>query len=366
MKKSGIKSIDIKIEADGFGIVNWNGTASLFLSDDSIQKAENHILPKIRGLDMHRVHNLKQIDDRARLYISQNCIRQAIFKDYSYGLKNVTLSNVDEVLCSMLGLVRGYVIAENKTSLKRKSSLYITDFVSSEDTKLNYEQFTQAGARDSTSIYSKHTTGSTKYTAFASINIEDLQFLPLEDSLGRSCFREILAEHEGRKLAEQITASLKDLDFSGDKNPQAIFSNNYTRVNSICKFGEAGILLNDDAIDIVVKEVISLIENLSIVRTSGYVKVNEIIVDYNSGRALRMKSDVDSIESEKQENYFVYYEAQPFTKEEYEEKVKAAKEAKRVKQENKGKQNKGKNKVAESPILIVEEQMNMSEQQKVE
>lgn len=324
MKKFGIKSVDFKIEAEGFGVVNWNGTASLFLSDSSIQKADNHILPKLRGLDIHRVHNLKQIDDRARLYISQNCIRQAIFKDYSYGLKNVTLDNVSDVLCSILGLVRGFVIAENKTSLKRKSSLYITDFVSSEETKLNYEQFTQAGARDNTSIYSKHTTGKTSYTAHASINIEDLQFLPLEDSLGRSCFREILSEQEGLDLAEKITQSLKELDFSGEKNPQAVFSNNYTRINSICKSGEAGILLNDDAIDIIVKEVISLIKNLSIVRTAGYVRVEKVTIDYNSGVPLRIKNDIDSIETEKHEKYHVYYEAQNFTKEEYNAKVKAA------------------------------------------
>lgn len=337
MKKFGIKSVDIKIEAEGFGVVNWNGTASLVLPDSG-KKVDNHILPKLRGIDIHRVHSFKQIDDKAELYISQNCIRQAIFKDYSYGLKNVTLDNVSEVLCSILGLVRGYVIAENQTSLKRKSSLYITDFVSSEDTKLNYEQFTQAGARDNTSIYSKHTTGKTSYTAHASINIEDLQFLPLEDSLGRSCFREVLAEQEGVDLAEKITQSLKDLDFSGDKNPQAVFSNNYKRIHSICKTGEAGILLNDDAIDIIVKEVISLIENLSIVRTAGYVSVNKITVDYNSGMPLRLKNDIDNIEIEKNEEYHVYYEKQNLTKDEYDKKVgelkeKAAK-AKSIKKDN--------------------------------
>lgn len=324
MKKFGIKSVDFKIEAEGFGVVNWNGTASLYLPEVK-KRVENHILPKLRGIDINRVNFLDEIDEKAKLYISQNCIRQAIFKDYSYGLKNITQNNVKEVLCSILGLVRGYVIAEGATSLKRKSSLYITDFVCSDDTKINYEQFTQAGSRDNTSIYSKHTTGKTAYTACASINIEDLQFLPLEDSLGRSCFREILAEQEGVDLAKQITQSLKDLDFSGEKNPQAIFSNNYLRINSICKIGEAGILLNDDAIDIIVKEVISLIENLSIVRTSGFVRVNKIIVDYNSGIPFRINHDIDNIEENKNEKYHIYYESKELKTEEYNEKVKKGK-----------------------------------------
>lgn len=346
MKKFGIKSVDIKIEAEGFGIVNWNGVASLYLPSDEKDKekdkirgkANNHILPKIRGLDIHRVNYLNEIDNRARLYISQNCIRQAIFKDYSYGLKNVTLENVSDVLCSMLGLVRGYMIAENTTSLKRKSSLYITDFVSSEDTKLNFEQFSQSGKRDSTSIYSKHTTGKTKYSAYGSINIEDLQFLPLEDSLSRSCFREVLAEQEGFDLAEKITQSLKDMDFSGEKNPEAVFCNNYKRVNSICKVGEAGILLNDDAIDIIVKETLSLIENLSVVRTSGYVTVNKITVDYNCGIPLRLKNDIDNIEEEKNEKYHVYYKEEVLNKEDYDSKVERIKEkatAKKIMQADK-------------------------------
>lgn len=309
IKRSGIKSVDMKIEAEGYGIVNWNGSASLFLSADNPKKVENHILPKMRGVDIHRIHNHKQIDDNAKIYISQNCIRQAIFKDYSYGLKSVNTSNVSDVLCSLLGLVRGYVIAEDKTSLKRKSALYITDFNASEDTKINFEQFSQAGKRDSTSIYSKHTGSYTKYTAHASINIEDLQFLPLEDKLGRSCYKEIILPEEGIELARKITQSIKDLDFNNEKKPEAIFNINYVRVNSICKIGEAGILLNDDAIDIIVKEVISLIKNLSIIRTSGYMNVSSVLVDYNANNPLRIANSLDNAETEKKENYYVYYES---------------------------------------------------------
>lgn len=322
MKKiSGIKSVDFAIKAEGFGVVNWNGSATI----NSLQagkEVNNHLLPKMRGVDLLRVKYFQDIDDRAILYISQNCIKNAIFKSFTYGLKEVSLENVDEVLQSLVGLVRGYVIAKDKTSLKRKSPLFLEDFVAEEGTKLNYEQFSQSAARNETSIFSKHTVGEVKYTAFGSINIEDLQFLPLEDSLGRSCYREVITEDEGHSLAEAITSYLKTLDFDGVKSPEAVFANNYVRINAVSKAGEAGILLNDDAISLLVEEVLSLIRDLYISRSRAYVEVKDFIVDYNDGKPMRIKSQLDSIDSVKSTNYAVYYESQSFSAEDYEEKIK--------------------------------------------
>lgn len=322
MKKiSGIKSVDFAIKAEGFGVVNWNGSASLY-SHQAEKYVDNHLLPKLRGIDMLRVKGFGDIDDKAKLYISQNCVKSEIFRSFTYGLKEVSLSNVDEVLQSLVGLVRGYVIAEGSTSLKRKSPLFLEDFVAEEGTKLNYEQFSQSAARNETSIFSKHTVGEVKYTAFGSINIEDLQFLPLEDSLGRSCYREVITEDEGHSLAEAITSYLKTLDFDGVKSPEAVFANNYVRINAVSKAGEAGILLNDDAISLLVEEVLSLIRDLYISRSRAYVEVKDFIVDYNDGKPMRIKNQLDSIDSEKSTNYAVYYEAQSFSAEDYEEKVK--------------------------------------------
>lgn len=322
MKKiSGIKSVDFAIKAEGFGVVNWNGSASLY-SHQAEKYVDNHLLPKLRGVDMLRVKGFGDIDDNAKLYISQNCIKSEIFRSFTYGLKEVSLANVDEVLQSLVGLVRGYVIAEGSTSLKRKSPLFLEDFVAEEGTKLNYEQFSQSAARNETSIFSKHTVGEVKYTAFGSINIEDLQFLPLEDSLGRSCYREVITEGEGKSLAEAITSYLKSLDFDGVKSPEAVFSNNYVRINAVSKAGEAGILLNDDAVSLLVEEVLSLIRDLYISRSRAYVEVKDFIVDYNDGKPMRIKTQLDSIDSEKSTNYAVYYEAQSFSAEDYEEKVK--------------------------------------------
>ena len=316
----GIKSVDFKIKAKGFGVVNWNGSASIY-SEQAGKSVKNHLLPKMRNFDMFKNKSFHTID--GQLYISQNCIKNGIFKDYAFALKSVTLLNVSEVLSSMVGLVRGFVIAEGSTSLKRKSPLFIEDFLATDDVHLNYEQFSQSMGRNETSIFSKHTTGETSYTAYGSINIEDLQFLPLEDSLGRSCFREVITEQDGRLLAEKINEFLKTLDFDGDKNPEAVFANNYKRVNSIAEEGEAGLLLNDDAIDLIVKELILTISTLYIARSRAYVKVDEFVVDYNDGStidAMRIKTDDQNISKTKERNYAVYYEASPLADVDFQKK----------------------------------------------
>ena len=133
---NGIRSVDFKIEAKGFGVVNWNGNASLY-SPQAGKTVENHTLPKLRGLDIFKVKSMIDVEN-AKLYISQNCVRQSIFKDFTYGLKEVSLNNVEEVLQSLVGLVRGYVIAEGSTSLKRKSALFLEDFIAEDGTQLNY------------------------------------------------------------------------------------------------------------------------------------------------------------------------------------------------------------------------------------
>lgn len=45
---SGIKSIDFKIDASGYGAVNWNGSISLYNKEIGKQ-IDNHSIPKLRG-----------------------------------------------------------------------------------------------------------------------------------------------------------------------------------------------------------------------------------------------------------------------------------------------------------------------------
>ena len=186
MKKiEGIKSVDFKITAIGEGVVNWNGSTELeVLIQGKYKKVNNHSLPKLRGYtnlttrmnkDGKEFSSIKRPDDinlnETPLYISQNCIRHHLFKEENFNLQDTAVhKNIEKLLCSITGLVRGYVIP--KKEYKRTSALLITDFNSTKETanRGNFEQMSRSGSKEkeatksgtdkSTSMFSKTTFGS--------------------------------------------------------------------------------------------------------------------------------------------------------------------------------------------------------------
>ena len=302
-KIEGIKSVDFYIEAKGNGVVNWNGSTRLVtIADNGKDKIiDNHTLPKLRkysnlsgeywddGKPKYKYTN--EIDFKETpLYISQNCIRHHLFRANSFldFQSPEVINNLDKLLCSMVGLVRGYVITKPNED-KRTSALLLEDFVDQLGNG-NYEQMVKAGTKEKTknkvgkessaSLYSKTTFGKTHYKACGSISIEQLQFISLDSKFSRQAIT-YAQEKDKKILAEKLTNYINELG-NTDK-AEAIYHKNYVRQGSIYDIGEAGILLNDAAIDVVVNEMLGLLENLTIRQAKGYMYVDKIELDYNDG-----------------------------------------------------------------------------------
>ena len=306
MAISGIKSVDFLITAVGEGVVNHNGSFSVY-NPAAGKTVDNHMFPKLRGLDpMQRI--AKGEDGRtqafsltdpeianAKLIVSAECVRSQLFKDVSFGLRQVTVDNVAEVLASLHGLVRGYLITAGGRNFARKSCLYVTDFECAKP-DLAFNQGTNSKARgtkqEETSIYSYFKTGKDlRYTGKATLSIEDLQFIPMENSLGRSAFDHQVTVKTGQEVAAKITQFLTDLAPPG-LLPEARFIKKAVRKGAVSKVGDAGILLNDEAIRVVVRQVSELIETLCIRQGKGYLQVTDVRVDFNNGgRVFRSDSD---------------------------------------------------------------------------
>ncbi|MGD7033452.1 type I-Fv CRISPR-associated protein Cas7fv [Methylotuvimicrobium buryatense] len=326
-KVTGIKSVDFKIKALGYGVVNWNGSPNLTIIDDGKYKnVTNHSMPKLRGYS-----NIKEYDDngvgkfyhhpeavdfsKVQLYISQNCIRHHLFRGEPYNLNSPKLiTDTIDLLCSLTGLIRGYVIPKNEN--KRTSPLLITDFVD-QLRNGNYEQMGRSGSKEkgetksgkdaSNALFSKTTFGETKYEAYGSISIELLQFIPLCADFGRQAMI-VNNDQEGQGVAEKLEAYIQSL--SGNKDVKATYHHNYVRKGAIFDEGEQGVLLNDAACDVLVNQTLELIENLSIRQAKGYMYVDSVKVDYNSGTGkdmMRIKQGGDTIDK-KTDSYAVYYE----------------------------------------------------------
>ena len=272
---------------------------------------DNHTLPKLRGYTnlSGRVKDTgykyrkepTDIDFRETpLYISQNCIRHHLFREQAFDLHYAAEKNLKNVLASVTGLIRGYVVPSSQC--KRTSPLLFEDFVD----KLgngNFEQFGQAGERDSSSFFSKTTFGDTEYLSYGSISIEQLQFISLDKKFDRAAM--VIKEGEGEQVARAVQGFVQSLN--AELTPTATFHPNYVRKGTIFEEGEQGILLNNDAIQALVEYTLGRIAELSIRQAKSYMYVDEILVDYNdSNKMMRIKRDESNI-SEKPESDFACY-----------------------------------------------------------
>jgi hypothetical protein len=313
-KITGIKSVDLKIRALGHGVVNWNGPTSL--SGDSGKTVDNHTLPKLRGYtnlsgkikEETGYKYRKEATDidfkKNPLYVSQNCIRHHLFRDQAFDVHYANKSKSEDLtkmLASVTGLIRGYVVPSSQN--KRTSPLLIEDFVDQLGNG-NFEQFGQAGERDSSSFFSKTTFGDTEYISYASISIEQLQFISLDRKFDREAIG--IKVGQGDNVASVIQDFIKSLDPS--LSPVAQFHENYVRSGTIFEEGEVGILLNDDAIQALVSYTIELINELSIRQAKSYLYVDEVLVDYNdSNKMMRIKRDEASISVVPEGDFATYF-----------------------------------------------------------
>lgn len=309
---TGIKSVDFKIKAIGHGVVNWNGPTAL--SSDG-RTVDNHSLPKLRGYtnlsgkikaETGFQYKKEATDinfDETPLYISQNCIRHHLFRDQSFDLHFATAKNLQLVLASITGLVRGYVVPSSQC--KRSSPLLMEDFVDQLGNG-NFEQFGQAGERDNSSFYSKTTFGDTLYSSYGSISIEQLQFISLDKKFDRAAME--IKDNQGEKVASLVEQFIQSLNES--LSPKAIFHTNYVRKGTIFEEGEVGILLNSDAIMALVEATLTKVAGLSIRQAKSYMYVDEILVDYNdSHKMMRIKRDESEISQQPESEFATYFYA---------------------------------------------------------
>lgn len=330
-KITGIRSVDFKIVARGYGVVNWNGPTPLSQPDGS--ELKNHTLPKLRGFsnlsnrtkdkgDGNVYTYKKQAVEinfkETPLYISQNCVRHHLFRDHNHDVHYVKKGDIVQLLASITGLMRGYVIPSGD-QCKRTSPLLLEDFVDILGNG-NYEQMSSSSSmeeiqnqdgtveykRGENSIFSKTTFGETEYHAFGSISIEQLQFIALDKKFDRPAM--IIKKGDGERVAQAIEDFIKSL--APSRNPKATFHEKYVRRGTIFKEGECGVLLDNEAIDILVKETLRMISELNIRQAKGYMYVDDVQVDYNdSHKMMRIKRPgANNTSPTPQTEYAVYFE----------------------------------------------------------
>lgn len=316
------KFIEMDISASGFGCVNTNGNINPRTGNNKSEDGfENKIYPKSRG---------------GQLYISNNSIRSYLFEDDARGFMLaskvgfqdnkaiegvLTLTKKDTpeisqlIASSYLGLLRGYMLTEKGgESIKRKSPLTITDFINHSDlppnkneVMVNHNAVDDDGKKESNSLFYAETWGDTVYSAKAIINIENLQFISTDSRLGH---REVdFGANPKKDNVEDSISSFKDKLISSiceiakarnwDASKVGAHFGRFEKKGTLLKFPEEGFLLNEHAIRILIKETIARIQELQIVKSKGFMKVDDVSVKFSSslGKYLDEES-ADTVEFE--------------------------------------------------------------------
>lgn len=335
---TGVKSIDITIKALGEGIINTNGARPLENPEiDKIDKiVKNHTAPKIRNLNPLLIKKMSDLNGEHDIFVSSNCIRNALFPE-AQQVNAVDNNNIEEVLTGFLGLMRGYLATESgSSSAKRKSPLFLSDFVAK--TELRFEQFSNARGADANKLWSAHRpVGVCEYTATASISVEDLAFIPLSNTFSRSAYKSVVTQNEIDTLSQKMRITVQNiaarLNALSDSEKQFISlhsdidtnlisvdsSNNFLRNNPfgdpISQEGEAGLVLNDTAIDVIVWEMLYRLATLNIVKTKGFLRTESINFDFNDGMPMRILRDPIYENKIRQSSYWTYYTSKPVSEE---------------------------------------------------
>jgi len=320
-KVTGIKSVDFRIKAMGHGVVNWNGPTTI---SNEGKEIDNHTLPKLRGYsnlsgkikEENGYKYKKEATDidfkETPLYISQNCIRHHLFREQAYDLHFASEKNLQKVISSMTGLVRGYAIPS--VQCKRASPLLLEDFVDQLGNG-NFDQFGRCGSKEkeknkkgedkNSTFFSKTTFGDTMYISYGSISIEQLQFISLDNKFDRAAMT--ITDNQGETIARSIQKYIQALN--PELNPEVYFHTNYVRKGTIFDIGEAGVLMNQDAIQAIVERTLGMIRNLSIRQAKAYMYVDEVTVDFNdSNQMMRIKRNPDHTSPKNKNVYATYFE----------------------------------------------------------
>ena len=194
MKK--VKSVEIRFKMEGHGIVNYDSSKQRHMyngtpmydkmksgktnTDENIIYAQKEFFTNENGeLDYN-------------IIISSNCLGHSIFQNYlpfHTGNSKQTPLLIAIEIASPRSLLSGYLYTNKKDSkndtLKRKSPLSISPAREVSDSVSHIQTFSNSGEKGSNSFYFKETMGDTKYVGKIIIDIQELQFLSLDQIYDR-------------------------------------------------------------------------------------------------------------------------------------------------------------------------------------
>lgn len=312
MKKT--KSILISLTLEGEGLVNYEGSS----------QSQKKLLKDNPALEYGKDNNFSYAkknfykDAAGKMTykpkISSDCLRNSIFKSaLPFQTPNMLSKGSEELLYAYItspsALMRGYCFAaENGATIKRKSPFTLTAAESNNLTHL--EVMARSGDRNSTSFFYKETSGEITYEARGIIDLHELQFISCDSLFDRAAFSQDLST----KFLQNLKSYLPSFQLP-KVTEDGYVSASYAIKTAAAKIPEVGVLLGNEEVNTITKELLKNILNIQINRATAYVKtsslkiklVNDPLIDtYNNLEdwiEISSEKDIDNLTFDTIEGY---------------------------------------------------------------
>lgn len=313
---SNVKAIRFQVLFNGDGCVNYDAgeqKSTLSRFDLYAKSAYNNQMfaKKEFGYDINGEMGFKY-------KVSSECLRHNIFRK---SMPFVTsLANTNPELLAKLHsqpdyILRGYMATrgEDKTALKRKSPLTITDAVEYSDYWRKFADFdfhSNAGdkgekndEKGNTSIYKIENVGKLMYIADANLDVEELQFISCDPIYDRQAFDNEIKGKKENPYLEGLAKSM--VDFTPEVKEYALDNDTLQMANEKDQRGEFGVRLNQESVNMLIHRMFDLVRDVNIYKRNAMFEFSKFI----SVKIVTTDGVVEIHPDEIDDLYFEYAEA---------------------------------------------------------
>lgn len=267
---SKVKNVIFRTKLIGSGIVNFDSSEQRFMYNGT---KLNHMKTMHENTSYAKKNFYENGEDLSyKITISSDCLRHDIFKE-DMPIQSPNILNHEHVLYSFIAspasIIRGYLFASKTETLKRKGALTITDAEQTCNAVSHIETFSRSGLKNDdkdktdNSFYKKEVIGNIKYAAVGNIDLMGLQFISCDKVFDRFSFNpDMIGIYKG-------FLKTKMPSFDGDLGY-------YQIKGSSIEIPELGLLLSNDNVIILVKELFKRVLALNIQRKGSFAKVNQL------------------------------------------------------------------------------------------
>lgn len=273
-----IKNILFKADLIGKGIVNMDSGDQKWIFD---QESGSHLNlgkdKQFKNLSFAK-KNFYRNDDGKLIYklkISSDCLKNNMFSSDVLS-QSPKITYEDAVLysyiASPMSLIRGYLFANKKETLKRSGALTICDAEQTCNAVSTMEFFSKSGEKTSndgesdksdTTIYKKETVGDISYSTIGNVDLMKLQFISADQVFDRYGFNPDKFSMYKSFLSLRLKNFNSELGYYGIKD-------------SALDIPEFGIKLSNENITELVKETLKKLISINIKRKGSFAKVSSL------------------------------------------------------------------------------------------